>query len=203
MGGAMLQLSLYGSQDILLTGSPQVTFFRTIYKRHSLFSSEAISQTFQGVADFGRKCVCPLTKQGDLVTTVWLQVTLPDLSLFQYETPQVPTSSIPGVLSARYTSSTTAVNDAKWHNLVAVITTSTTIKANNINILYLDGNLISVNTFSNGNLYLAPTLAVDICRRSTGNYFAGNLSQMSIYNKGLTAAEIKQNFNALRGRYGI
>lgn len=109
MGGAMLQLSLYGSQDILLTGSPQVTFFRTLYKRHSLFSSEAINQTFQGVADFGRKCVCPITKQGDLVTTVWLQVTLPDLSLYQYETPQAPTTSIPGILSARFTSSTTAV----------------------------------------------------------------------------------------------
>lgn len=102
-----------------------------------------------------------------------------------------------------YTSSTTAVNDGKWHNLVAVITTSTTIQANNINILYLDGNLISVNTFSNGSLYLAPTLAVDICRRSTGNYFAGNLSQISIYNSALSATEVRQNFEALRGRYGI
>lgn len=109
MGGAMLQLALYGSQDILLTGSPQVTFFRTIYKRHSLYASEAISQTFQGTADFGRKCVCPLTKQGDLVTTVWLQVKLPDLSEYQYDTPQVPTSTIPAILSARYTSSTTAL----------------------------------------------------------------------------------------------
>lgn len=105
----MLQLALYGSQDILLTGSPQVTFFRTIYKRHSLFSSEAINQTFQGVADFGRKCVCPLTKQGDLVTTVWLQVTLPDLSLYQYEAPLAPTATVPGLLSARYTSSSTAL----------------------------------------------------------------------------------------------
>lgn len=105
----MLQLALYGSQDILLTGSPQVTFFRTVYKRHSLFSSEAISQTFQGVADFGRKCVCPISKQGDLVTTVWLQVTLPDLSMYQYEAPQLPTATIPGILSARYTSSTTGL----------------------------------------------------------------------------------------------
>ena len=105
----MLQLALYGSQDILLTGSPQVTFFRTIYKRFSLFASEAISQTFQGVADMGRKCVCPLTRQGDLVTTVWLQVTLPDLSLYQYGTPQTATSTVPAILSARFTSSTTAL----------------------------------------------------------------------------------------------
>ena len=104
----MLQLSLYGSQDVLLTGSPQVTFFRTIYKRHSLFTTEAITQTFQGVADFGRKCVCPITRQGDLVTTVWLQVTLPDLGLYQYEAAQTPSATVPAILSARYTSSTTA-----------------------------------------------------------------------------------------------
>lgn len=104
----MLQLSLYGSQDVLLTGSPQITFFRTIYKRHSLFTTEAITQTFQGVADFGRKCVCPITRQGDLVTTVWLQVTLPDLGLYQYEAAQTPSATVPAILSARYTSSTTA-----------------------------------------------------------------------------------------------
>lgn len=106
--GALLQLALYGSQDILLTGSPQVTFFRTIYKRYSLFSSEAINQSFQGIADFGRKTVCPLTRQGDLVTTVWLQVTLPDLTKYQYETPQNATATVPAILSARYTSSSTA-----------------------------------------------------------------------------------------------
>ena len=104
----MLQLALYGSQDILLTGSPQVTFFRTQYKRYSLYASEAISQTFQGIADMGRKCVCPITRQGDLVTSVWLQVTLPDLSLYQYGTPQTPTTTVPAILSARFTSSTTA-----------------------------------------------------------------------------------------------
>jgi hypothetical protein len=109
MGGAMLQLALYGSQDVLLTGNPQVTFFRVQYKRYSLYASEAISQTFQGVADMGRKCVCPITKQGDLVTSAWLQVTLPDLKLFQYGTPQEATSTVPGILSARFASSTTAV----------------------------------------------------------------------------------------------
>ena len=33
--------------------------------------------------------------------------------------------------------------------------------------------------------------------------FAGRVSNVSLYNRALTAAEIQQNFNALRGRYGI
>lgn len=37
----------------------------------------------------------------------------------------------------------------------------------------------------------------------TGRAFKGNISNTQIYNRALTASEISQNFNALRGRYGI
>jgi len=43
-----MQLVAYGAQDIYLTGNPQITFFKTIYKRHTNFSMEHIQQTFQG-----------------------------------------------------------------------------------------------------------------------------------------------------------
>jgi hypothetical protein len=34
-------------------------------------------------------------------------------------------------------------------------------------------------------------------------FFIGNIAQVSIYNKALSAAEVSQNYNALRGRFGI
>ena len=34
-------------------------------------------------------------------------------------------------------------------------------------------------------------------------YYDGNIAQVSIYNRALSAAEIQQNFNALRSRYGL
>jgi hypothetical protein len=34
-------------------------------------------------------------------------------------------------------------------------------------------------------------------------YFNGNIAQASIYNRALTASEVQQNFNALRGRFGL
>jgi hypothetical protein len=34
-------------------------------------------------------------------------------------------------------------------------------------------------------------------------FFIGNIAQVSIYNRALTASEIQQNFNAIRSRYGI
>jgi hypothetical protein len=36
-----------------------------------------------------------------------------------------------------------------------------------------------------------------------GQYFRGNISNAKIYNRALSQSEVTQNFNALRGRYGI
>ena len=34
MGGGLMQLVAYGAQDIYLTGNPQITFFKVVYRRH-------------------------------------------------------------------------------------------------------------------------------------------------------------------------
>ena len=67
MGGGLMQLVAYGAQDIYLTGNPQITFFKVVYRRHTNFAMEAIEQTFNGVADFGNKVVCTIARNGDLV----------------------------------------------------------------------------------------------------------------------------------------
>ena len=40
-------------------------------------------------------------------------------------------------------------------------------------------------------------------KRLTGSYWAGNIAQFSIFNRPLTAAEVKQNYDALKGRFGL
>lgn len=79
MTGGIAQLASYGLADVYLTGSPQVTFWKLVYRRHTLFAMESIQQTFDGTADFGRKATCTIARNGDLVGAVWLEVTLPDL----------------------------------------------------------------------------------------------------------------------------
>jgi hypothetical protein len=63
------------------TGNPQITFFKTVYRRHTNFALEAIEQTFQGTADFGKKVTCTVSRNGDLINHVYLQVQLPALSV--------------------------------------------------------------------------------------------------------------------------
>ena len=33
MGGGLMQLVAYGAQDIYLTGNPQITFFKVVYRK--------------------------------------------------------------------------------------------------------------------------------------------------------------------------
>jgi len=80
MGGGLMQLVAYGAQDIYLTGNPQITFFKVVYRRHTNFSMEAIEQTFSGSADFGRKVNCTISRNGDLIHRVYLQVGLPSVA---------------------------------------------------------------------------------------------------------------------------
>jgi len=77
MGGGLMQLVAYGAQDIYLTGNPQITFFKVVYRRHTNFSMESIEQTFNGTADFGKRVTCTVSRNGDLINRVYLQVTLP------------------------------------------------------------------------------------------------------------------------------
>ena len=48
MGGGLMQLVAYGAQDIYLTGNPQITFFKVVYRRHTNFSMEEIAQIRTG-----------------------------------------------------------------------------------------------------------------------------------------------------------
>jgi hypothetical protein len=84
MGGGILQLAAFGSQDIVLVGSPQITFFKQVFKRHSPFAIESIEQTFNGEANFGQKVTTTISRTGDLVTRMYLEVTLPDLDDYTY-----------------------------------------------------------------------------------------------------------------------
>ncbi len=80
MGGGLLQLVAYGAQDVYLTGNPQITFFKVIYRRHTNFAMEAIQQTFSGKADFGNTVYCQISRNGDLIHRTYLEVDLPLLA---------------------------------------------------------------------------------------------------------------------------
>jgi hypothetical protein len=79
MGGGLMQLVAYGAQDIYLTGNPQITFFKVVYRRHTNFAMEAVEQTMNGSSAYGGKAVATVSRNGDLVGRMYVEhnVTVP------------------------------------------------------------------------------------------------------------------------------
>jgi hypothetical protein len=79
LGGGLLQLVATGRQDIYLSGNPQTTFFKQVYRRHTNFSVESCRIDFEGAADFGKTFVATVPRKGDLLNTLILEISLPML----------------------------------------------------------------------------------------------------------------------------
>lgn len=86
MGGGLLQLVAVGAQDIYLIGNPQITFFKSIYRRYTNFSIESIRQTIDGKADFGNTIQISIGRNGDLIKDIILDILLPILPSGYYWT---------------------------------------------------------------------------------------------------------------------
>jgi hypothetical protein len=76
MGGGLLQLVAYGAQDVYLTGNPQITFFKVVYRRHTNFAMEAIEQSFSGNNSLGSSVNVLITRNGDLIHKIYFNAKL-------------------------------------------------------------------------------------------------------------------------------
>lgn len=74
-----MQLVAYGAQDVYLTGNPHITFFKVLYRRHTNFAVESIEQYFNGSANFGKTGTVEISRNGDLITKIFLKVILPEV----------------------------------------------------------------------------------------------------------------------------
>src|SRR5210317_1069279 len=75
MAGGLMQLVAYGAQDIYLTGNPQITFFKVVYRRHTNFSMESIEQTINGNVTAGSRVTSTISRNGDLVYRLFFELT--------------------------------------------------------------------------------------------------------------------------------
>ena len=77
MGGGLIQLVSLGSQDEYLIGNPQITFFKTVYRRHTNFAIETIEQTINGKKDTDKTetvGVVNVSRVGDLLINTYNKI---------------------------------------------------------------------------------------------------------------------------------
>ena len=76
-----MQLVAYGKQDIYLTSKPEITFWKSVYRRCTNFAIESIVQDYRITPEYGNETNFVLTRDGDLINKMYLTLTLPALTL--------------------------------------------------------------------------------------------------------------------------
>jgi hypothetical protein len=77
MGGGLLQLVAHGAQDAYLSGNPQITFWKGLFKRHTNFAMEPFRINLTGMPMWGQKQSATLGRHADLVYSTYLSIQLP------------------------------------------------------------------------------------------------------------------------------
>ena len=86
MGGPLMQLLAYGAQDVYLTGQPQVTFFKAVYKRYCNFAMEFYLNQITDIQGNGNNLRIPITRYGDLIGQMYFELPLSQSIIGQYIT---------------------------------------------------------------------------------------------------------------------
>lgn len=80
-GGGLLQLVAIGKQDVFLTGNPQITWFKMVYRRYTNFAIESQKIYFDGDPDFGKRVTALIQRRGDLLGPMMLEIVLPYVTM--------------------------------------------------------------------------------------------------------------------------
>lgn len=83
MGGGLIQLAAIGAQDKYLTGNPNISFFKCVYKQYTNFCMESIRIEFDGSTEISssgnQKLSCKLTRNADLISNIYFCFELPEI----------------------------------------------------------------------------------------------------------------------------
>lgn len=91
MAGGLLNIITYGAADLFLTGAPQITFFKILYRRYTNFSKESVYVEL-GNLSFGEEVTIQFPRVGDLISNTYLQLNIPSVHFLKTDT----VSEIPG-----------------------------------------------------------------------------------------------------------
>ena len=81
MPGGLMQLVAYGAQDLYLTGNPQMTFYKLVYKRYTKFATEYIRLDFETIPQLSTTLETQgkvkISRHADLVNDCYLVIDIP------------------------------------------------------------------------------------------------------------------------------
>jgi hypothetical protein len=146
MGGGLMQLVAYGAQDIYLTGNPQITFFKVVYRRHTNFAMEAIQQTLNGTVGYGKTISATISRNGDLVGRTYLEFDISGLVNTDDISPNLGSALINNV-ELEIGGQKIDKHYGHWMEVWAELTELN--PSGHVGVMVNDGTMISGTTFQN------------------------------------------------------
>ena len=83
MTGGLIQLVSFGKQDGYLTFNPQITYFKKIYRRHTIFGIELIETIPDQQPEYDNRISFKLNNISDLISKCYVEIELPYLSFIE------------------------------------------------------------------------------------------------------------------------
>jgi len=83
MTGGLIQLVSFGKQDGYLTFNPQITYFKKIYRRHTIFGIELIENIPDQQPEYDNRISFKLNNISDLISKCYVEIELPSLSFIE------------------------------------------------------------------------------------------------------------------------
>jgi hypothetical protein len=81
MAGGLINIVSYVSNDLYLTGAPQITFYKMVYRRYTNFAMESIYLDFDDDIKFDTESELVPPRIGDLMHKAYLHLSIPNISI--------------------------------------------------------------------------------------------------------------------------
>ena len=78
--GGLIQMVAYGAQDVILTGNPKMTFFKSVFRSYTNFSIESKKLNIEGnITALENSFDCIISRNGDLLSGLWMEINIPSV----------------------------------------------------------------------------------------------------------------------------
>jgi hypothetical protein len=145
MSGGIVQLVATGAQDAWLTGKPEVSFYRSSYKRYTHYANSPERQLIQGNPAAGNISTIRLEKKGDLINYMYLIAKDSTGALI----PGINWTNVIDKIELLIGGQIVDTQDITWMSNVEAVT-----GAQNFSQRYLNNNAAGPNNVTNGFLPL-------------------------------------------------
>lgn len=155
MPGGLLNILCYGCNDLYLTGAPQITFFKTAYRRYTNFAIESVEVKPNTNTNFGQEVSFLIDRNGDLISKTYLKIDIPQtfftFNEFQFNRPAIVYTNPQAQTNYGYVTEFMKYNVAAYRSIIRnkdVIGLTTFNIRDDINVLFNVQGQTALNNYN-------------------------------------------------------